>query len=137
MKIGFIAGAFDIIHPGYIYMFREAKNNCDFLIVALHTDPTIENPNKLKPILSIRERKEILYNIKGIDLVLVYETEAELITILKSTDPDIRFLGDDYVDKKITGKELSIPIHFIDRNHGWSSTKLKKLIFDEVNNLKK
>lgn len=132
MNVGFIAGAFDVIHPGYIHMFKEAKKHCDFLIVALHSNPNKENVNKLKPILSVQERKEILYNIKGIDLILLYETELELLTLLKSTDPDIRFLGDDYVNKKITGSELNIPIHFIDRNHGWSTTKFKNQIYNQI-----
>ena len=132
MKIGVIAGNFDCIHPGYIRMFNECQKNCDQLIILLHDDPSIERPQKLKPILSIYERREILtYIVKGC-LILTYNTESELEFLLQSIDPDVRFLGDDYQFTDFTGKDLRIPIHYIDRNHGWSTTKYKKLIADEV-----
>ena len=126
---GLIAGNFDVIHPGYIKTFKECKENCDHFTVLLHSDPTIERPNKLKPILSIEERIEILSSIKYIDEIKVYTFEKELIELLISGEFNIRFLGDDYIDRKsFTGKDLNIPIHFINRDHGWSTTKFKKLI---------
>lgn len=133
--IGFIAGSFDVIHPGYIYMFEESRNNCDYLIVALQDDPTIERPEKLKPILTLSERIKILRSIKYIDVVVTYNTEEELYGFLKSVEPNIRFLGDDYKDKKITGSDLEIPIHYLDRSHGWSTTKFKKEIYNQIKNL--
>ena len=132
MKIGVIAGNFDCMHPGYVAMFKECQENCDQLIILLHGDPTIERPTKLKPVLSVAERREMLsYMVKGC-MVLSYNTEAELLFLLQSIDPDVRFLGDDYVTADFTGKELNIPIHFLNRNHGWSTTKYKKQIADEV-----
>lgn len=132
-KIGFIAGSFDIIHPGYIEMFQHAKKNCDYLIVGLHTDPTIERPNKMKPILSVDDRTKILSSIKFIDEIVYYDTEVELENILKEIKIDIRFLGDDYRNCKYTGSSLNIPVNFIDRSHGWSSTKLKLSIEKSIN----
>jgi glycerol-3-phosphate cytidylyltransferase len=132
MKIGVIAGNFDVIHPGYIYMFKECEKNCDQLIILLHEDPTIERPTKLKPVLSTYERREMLtYLVKGC-IVMTYNTEAELTFLLQSIEPDVRFLGDDYQFADFTGAELRIPIHYIDRFHGWSTTKYKQLISDEV-----
>ena len=132
MKIGVIAGNFDVIHPGYIYMFKECEKNCDQLIILLHEDPTIERPTKLKPVLSTYERREMLtYLVKGC-IVMTYNTEAELTFLLQSIEPDVRFLGDDYQFADFTGAELRIPIHYIDRFHGWSTTKFKQLIADEV-----
>jgi glycerol-3-phosphate cytidylyltransferase len=132
MKIGVIAGNFDVIHPGYIYMFKECEKNCDQLIILLHEDPTIERPTKLKPVLSTYERREMLtYLVKGC-IVMTYNTEAELTFLLQSIEPDVRFLGDDYRFADFTGAELRIPIHYIDRFHGWSTTKYKQLISDEV-----
>ncbi len=125
---GVIAGNFDVIHPGYIKTFKECKENCKHFTVLLHSDPTIERPSKLKPILSVDERIEILNSIKYIDEVKVYTYEKELIEILKKSSFNIRFLGDDYIDKSFTGDDLGISIHFISRNHGWSTTKFKKLI---------
>lgn len=128
MKTGVIAGNFDVIHPGYIYTFRECKKNCDRLVVLLHNDPTIERPHKIKPILSVTERIEILSSIRYIDDVIPYDRENDLEELLRTIKPDIRFLGDDYIDKEFTGKYLGIPIMYIKRDHGWSTTKFKTLI---------
>ena len=125
---GVIAGNFDVIHPGYIKMFKECKSNCDEFIVLLHSDPSIERHNKLQPILSVEERDEILMSIKYIDNIFVYTYESELLELLKLIKPDIRFLGDDYKGKPYTGYDLKIPVHYLDRTHGWSTTKFKKLI---------
>lgn len=135
-KIGIMAGCFDVIHPGYIYMFEEANKNCDKLIVLLQSDPTIDRPEKIKPILSINERIKILESIKYIDEIITYDTEKELYDLLKNIKPDVRFLGDDYIGKEINGGDLNIKIIYINRNHGWSSTKFKQLIFDQLYNKK-
>ena len=128
MKKGVIAGSFDIIHPGYIKTFKECKENCDNFTILLHSDPTIERPSKLKPILSVDERIEILKSIKFVDDIKVYTYEAELIELLNNIEFHVRFLGDDYIDKDFTGKSLNIPINYISREHGWSTTKFKKLL---------
>lgn len=127
---GFIAGAFDVIHPGYIAMFKEAKKYCDYLVIGLNKTPEIGG--KLQPILTATERIEILSSIRYIDSVLVYSGEDELYNLLKDLKPAIRFLGDDYKDKKITGEDLNIPIHYLDRSHGWSTTKFKTLIYQQI-----
>ena len=132
MKIGVIAGNFDVIHPGYIKMFQQCKKHCTWLIVLLHEDPSIERPEKSKPILSVSERKEMLCALEMIDQVITYSTEKILYEFIKGIDPDVRFLGEDYIGKEFTGKDLSIPIQYISRSHGWSTTKYKKLIADEV-----
>jgi len=132
-KRGIIAGNFDVIHPGYIKMFKECKQYCDMFLVFLHTDPTIERPEKLKPILSVDERKEMLYSIKYIDGIFTYTYESELVDLLRSIEPDIRFLGDDYKGRTYTGFELNIPIHYLDRSHGWSTTKFKEEISKSLN----
>ena len=125
---GVIAGNFDVIHPGYIKTFKECKENCDHFTILLHSDPTIERPNKLKPILSVNERIEILSSIKFIDDIKVYTYEKELFKLLEDNKFNIRFLGDDYIGKSFTGNELNIDIHYLSRDHGWSTTKFKKLI---------
>ena len=132
MNKGVIAGNFDVIHPGYIAMFKEMKENCTCLIVLLHTDPSIERPHKLKPILTSDERKEMLESIKYVDDVIRYTYEEQLYDLLKMGEFDVRFLGDDYVDKSFTGDDLGIPIHWISRSHGWSTTKFKQAIADSI-----
>jgi len=128
MKKGVIAGNFDVIHPGYIKMFKEAASNCDCLIVLLHTDPSIERPDKLKPILSVEERKEMLLELKSVCSVHVYTYEAQLLDLLQMGEFDVRFLGDDYIGKPFTGDNLDIEIQYLNRDHGWSTTKFKNLI---------
>ena len=133
-RMGVIAGNFDVMHPGYIKMFKECKANCDIFVVLLHSDPTIERPEKIKPILSVAERDEMLMSIKYVDNVFVYDTEADLLHLLNILQPSVRFLGDDYKDKSFTGKDLKIRIHYLDRSHGWSTTKFKKLIAKSILN---
>lgn len=125
---GVIAGNFDVMHPGYIKMFKEASKKCDCLVVLLHTDPSIERPNKLKPILSVEERKEMLLELRSICGVHIYTYEAQLLDLLKMGEFDVRFLGDDYIGKPFTGDNLDIEIKYLNRDHGWSTTKFKTLI---------
>ena len=129
---GVIAGNFDVIHPGYVKMFKECKAHCEHFLVFLHEDPTVESPEKYKPVLSVEDRMEILLSLKMIDEVIPYKTEAHLYQLLTQYNPDVRFLGDDYKNKKFTGDDLNIPIHYLDRSHGWSTTKFKQLIAQTV-----
>ena len=128
MKKGFVAGNFDVIHPGYIKMFNECNNNCDHFTVLLHSDPSIERPDKLKPILTLDERIEVLSSIKFINDIKSYTYETELYKLIKKGGYSVRFLGDDYRNKSFTGDDLNIYIHYLNRDHGWSTTKFKKLI---------
>ena len=130
--VGVIAGNFDVIHPVYIYMFDECKKHCDILLLLLHDDPSIERPEKIKPILDLNERNMILSSLKQIDRIITYQIESDLYDILKAEQIDIRFLGDDYKNKAFTGDDLGIPIHYLDRSHGWSTTKFKKMIAESV-----
>jgi glycerol-3-phosphate cytidylyltransferase len=131
-KKGIIAGSFDLIHPGYIRMFSESKNVCDHLIIALQDDPTIDRPEKNKPVQTWEERKEILESIKQIDEILYYSTEKELYEVLKNTKYDVRILGSDYIGKTFTGHDLNKPIYFCERGHGYSLTELKKKIYNSL-----
>jgi len=131
-EIGVIAGNFDVIHPGYVKLFKEMNDVCKNQYILLHDNPTIERPEKLKPILNTEERKEMLQHFFTNPVFLTYNTEKELKFLLYSINPDVRFLGTDYVDNSYTGKDLGILIHWIDRSHGWSTTKFKKLISDTV-----
>ena len=130
-KKGIIAGNFDVMHPGYIRMFKEAKEHCNHLTVALHEDPSMARPHKLKPVQTVEDRKEILHAIKYVDDVVVYQAEETFHYYLK--DYHIRFLGTDYMDGSYTGKDLSIEIVWLSRNHDYSSTKLKTDIYHTIN----
>lgn len=118
---GVLAGAFDLIHPGYIRMFQYAKSKCGHLTVLLHEDPSVER-DKLSPVHTLDERIEILTSIKWIDEVIAYKTEDDLYHLLKTQNYDLRFLGEDYADSGYTGNDLNIKIIFINRDHGYSTT---------------
>ena len=130
LKKGIIAGAFDIIHPGYIKMLKESKNYCNHLTIALHQDPSIERPHKLKPVQNVKERREILLSIKYVDEVKIYNLEKDFLEMLP--EYDIRFLGDDYKTGNYTGKNIPIDIIWINRSHCYSTTKLKKIIYKSM-----
>ena len=107
-KVGFTAGAFDLCHAGHMLMFEEAKGVCDYLIVGLHSDPTIDRPDtKNRPIMSVEERKIILNSVRWIDEVVVYDTEADLLKLLTENplNIDVRILGVEYKEKPYTGEE--------------------------------
>lgn len=129
---GLIAGSFDIIHPGYVRMFKESKEICEHLIVALQDDPTIDRPHKCKPVQDWEERREILSSIKYVDEILSYSTESELLQLLRSTDYDVRILGSDYTGKDYTGRELEKPAYFCNRKHDYSTTALKRKIAQSI-----
>ena len=132
-KIGFTCSCFDLLHAGHILMLKDSKEQCDYLIVGLQTDPTIDRPEKNKPIQSFEERKIQLEAVKYIDEIFVYETEEDLYKKLLEINPDIRILGSDYdiPDIRFTGDDLNIPIYFHERNHNYSSTNLRGKIVSE------
>ena len=129
MKIGFTCSCFDLLHAGHILMLKDAKEQCDKLIVGLQTDPTIDRPlTKNKPIQSLRERKIQLEAVRYVDDIFVYETESDLVDLLKLVKPDVRILGSDYKDESFTGDDLNIPIYYHERDHDYSSSDLRKKI---------
>lgn len=130
-KIGLIAGSFDLIHPGYIIMFSQAKEACDYLIIALQGDPTIERPNKCKPVQTIEDRKLILESIRYVDKVITYNTEKELYDLLDKTYHDIRILGEEYKEAAYTGHELGHCVLWLKRLHKYSTTALKEAVCAE------
>ena len=129
-EIGVITGNFDIIHLGYVRLFKELDDSCNSPFVLLHGDPSIERPDKHKPLHTIEERIEMIKPHFPFSMAtyMVYNTEDELYTLLKSLRPDVRLMGDDYIDKPYTGDDLGIPIKWVDRSHGWSTTKFKEKI---------
>ena len=131
--LGFTAGIFDLLHPGYINCFKDAKKYCDKFIVFLQNDPSLHRKSKYKPVIPVYDRYKALKSIRYIDEVYMYQTEEELYNLIKFWKPDIRILGEDYIGnngkaKPFTGDDLPPKIIYITRSHGWSTTKLKDLI---------
>ena len=126
--IGILAGSFDIIHPGYVKLFKEFNDACEYQFILLQDDPTIERPTKLKPILTIDERIDMITPFLDCCFFMTYNTEEELLQLIKSLNPDIRLMGEDYIGKRFTGDDLGIPVKWVDRSHKWSTTKYKQAI---------
>lgn len=125
---GFTCGAFDLLHAGHMLMFQECKRHCDYLLVGLHRDPSLERPDKNKPVQTLSERYTMLQGIKYVDGIEIYDTEYELTLLLMRSKVDIRFVGEDWKDKPLTAGFLDIPIHYTKR-FGYSSTELRGRVF--------
>jgi glycerol-3-phosphate cytidylyltransferase len=127
--LGFTAGNFDLLHPGYIKCFKWAKKHCDKFIIFLQKDPSATRFTKYKPVIPLWDRYEALMAIQYIDDVYVYQTEEELYELIKFFKPDIRILGEDYIGRTdFTGADLPPKVIYTSRSHEWSTTKLKDLI---------
>ena len=129
--VGFTCSTFDLLHAGHILMLAEAKNVCDYLIVAVQTDPTIDRPqSKNKPVQSIVERYVQLSAVRFVDQIIVYETEKDLEDLLMFLPISIRIIGEEYKDKDFTGKSIcedrGIKMWFNSRSHRFSSSELRQ-----------
>lgn len=136
MRIGFTCSTFDLLHSGHIAMLREAKEQCDYLICGLQTDPSVDRKEKNSPIQTIVERQVQLSAVKFVDEVIVYETEKDLEDILEMFHIDVRILGEEYRDKDFTGKDIckkrGIQLYFNKRDHRFSSSSLRNLISQKI-----
>lgn len=135
MKIGITFSAFDLLHAGHIKMLEDAKEHCDYLIVGLQTDPTLDRPEKNKPTQTVVERYIQLKGCKFVDEIVPYATEQDLEDILKSFKVDVRILGIEYQDKNFTGreycKEKGIELYYNSRDHRFSSSGLRKVVAEK------
>ena len=127
--IGFTCSCFDLLHAGHVLMLEDAKKQCDYLIIGLQVDPTIDRSEKNKPIQTLEERKIQLEAIKYIDEIITYKSEKDLYKLLKEINPDVRILGTDYKNKKFTGDDLNIKIYYHERNHNYSTSNLREKIY--------
>lgn len=142
-KVGFTCGAFDLCHAGHFLMFKDCKEVCDYLIVGLHTNPNLDRKNKNIPIQSIEERRIILEGIKYIDEIILYDTEKDLYNLLldikqrcnskRISKKFIRIIGSDWKDKEFTGYDLPIEVHYHNRSHNYSSSELRKRVWEKEN----
>jgi len=135
MRVGITFSAFDLLHAGHIGMLREAAENCDYLIVGLQTDPTIDRPDtKNKPVQTLVERYAQLNALKFVDEIVPYQTEQDLIDILELFELDVRFLGEEYKEGEFSGKDVcrkrGIHLHFNKRDHRFSTSNLRKRVVE-------
>lgn len=138
MKIGFTCSTFDLFHAGHVIMLEEAKKQCDFLIVGLQTDPTVDRPQKNKPVQGVFERYAQLKACKFVDQIIPYETEKELLDLLQCVPIDVRILGEEYMNQDFTGMHLPMEFHFNKRRHSFSTTELRQRVLyaEDIKRLK-
>ena len=135
IRVGITFSAFDLLHAGHIKMLEEAKRQCDYLIVGLQTDPTLDRPEKNRPAQTVVERYIQLKGCKFVDEIVPYATEQDLEDILRSFKLDVRIIGDEYKDKNFTGRtyceEKGIALYFNVRDHRFSSSSLRKEVMEK------
>ena len=128
-RLGVVASAFDLFHAGRIIMLEEAKQQCDYLLVGLQTDPTIDRPEKNKPVQSVFERYTQVKACRFVDEIVVYATEMELRDILLAYPIDVRILGEEYRNKHFTGDDIgTMEFYFNSRKHSFSSSSLRERV---------
>lgn len=137
-KIGFVCSCFDLLHAGHQLMLKDAKSKCDFLVVALQKDPTVDadyriktdGKNKNKPVQCWEERYIQITSSRYVDCVLEYTTEKDLYILLKALKPNIRILGSDWEGKEFTGHDIEgITNYFHQRDHDFSTSNLRKRVY--------
>lgn len=130
--VGFTCSTFDLLHAGHIAMLREAKDQCNYLICGLQVDPSIDRPEKNRPVQTLVERWTQLQGVKYVDEIIPYQTETDLEDILKMLDIDIRIIGKEYKDGKFTGRATcaarGIEIYFNKRDHRFSTSDLRSRV---------
>jgi glycerol-3-phosphate cytidylyltransferase len=135
MKVGITFSAFDLLHAGHVKMLEEAKQQCEYLICGLQTDPTIDRPEKNKPVQTVVERYIQLKACKHVDEIVPYATEQDLEDILRAFKIDVRIVGEEYNEKEFTGRtyceENGIELYFNKRNHRFSSSGLRKEVLNK------
>lgn len=142
MIVGFTCSAFDLLHAGHVAMLREAKEQCEYLICGLQVDPTLDRPNKNRPVQTVVERYVQLAAVRYVDEIVPYITEADLEDILSMYPINVRILGEEYRDKDFTGRDIckkrGIDLHFNRRDHRFSTTELRKTVHirEEAKNAK-
>lgn len=124
MKIIFVNGCFDVLHPGHIQLFKYAKSLGDYLIVAIDSDKRVsEIKGPERPIFSQSDRSQTLEAIRYIDVVHIFDSKEDLENLLKSIAPDIMIVGSDWKGKEVVGEQYAKTVRFFDRVGEYSTTK--------------
>jgi rfaE bifunctional protein nucleotidyltransferase chain/domain len=127
MKISFVNGCFDVLHPGHIQLLEYARSFGDYLIVAIDSDRKVaEMKGSERPIFSQYDRSLMLKSIRYVDVVHVFDTKEELEDLLESISPDIMVVGSDWKGKEVVGSQYAKQVRFFDRVGEYSTTKTIK-----------
>lgn len=123
MTTVFINGTFDILHPGHIALLNTARSHGDYLVVAIDSDRRVQELKGIsRPVNNQNDRRIMLSNLKAVDLVEIFDTDEELMNIIKTYSPSIMFKGSDWKDQTIIGGHLVKHIEYFDRINDYSTT---------------
>lgn len=130
LRVGFTCGAFDLLHPGHLDLLEWSRHQCDYLVVGLHTNPTLDRPTeKESPVQTVFERWFQLKSVENVDEIIPYDTEHDLCNLLAMLNLNVRILGSDYINRPVTGDDIcrvrGIEIVYAPRLHTFSSTELR------------
>ena len=127
MRKIFVNGTFDIIHRGHIEMLNFAKQQGDWLTVAIDSDERVKLlKGSKRPINSENERWFLLMNLKPVNEVFVFNSDEELAKLISENDAMVK--GSDYIGKDIVGQEVCNEIIFFNLVKGYSSSETIKRI---------
>jgi D-beta-D-heptose 7-phosphate kinase/D-beta-D-heptose 1-phosphate adenosyltransferase len=124
MKKVFVNGAFDVLHSGHLDLLDFAGMLGGHLLVAIDTDARIEyNKGIGRPFNPLSIRKHIMSMLKPVNSVTVFDTDEELVDLIRQYQPDVMVKGSDWKGKTILGEEYCKEIVFYERTNGQSTTK--------------
>ncbi len=137
-KVGFTDGVYDLFHVGHLNMIRQAKTLCDYLIVGVHSDEIVEGYKHRKPIISEKDRCEIVGAIKEVDRAVINETRDKM-ELWKLYHFDVVFIGDDWKGterwnnfEKVL-KTVGVSVEYIPYTHGISTTEIRLAMGEQFN----
>ena len=125
MKIVFVNGCFDVLHPGHIALFQYAKSLGDYLIVAIDSDEKVALDKGFdRPIFSMEDRRFVLESIECIDIVHTFNSRSGLENLLECIKPDILVVGSDWKNGIVVGREHAKEVKFFERQGDYSTSCL-------------
>jgi len=127
-----VNGTFDIVHLGHIQLLKRAAELGDFLIVGVDGDKRVtELKGEQRPINNIVSRLTLLEAIKYVDRVVIFDSDEQLETHIKTMRPAIMVIGEEYRGKRIIGSEYVGEIIYFPKMEGFSSTHIINKLYDK------
>lgn len=124
MKKIFVNGSFDVLHTGHLQLLNWARSLGDYLLVAIDSDRRIsEKKGPSRPFNDETNRYTLMSNLKPVDQVKIFDSECELIDIIRAYRPHIMIVGSDWRGKPIIGSEYADHVEYYERVNDESTTK--------------
>ena len=135
-KIGYTTGVFDMFHIGHLNILKQAKEQCDYLIVGVSTDEVVKSYKHKNPIIPFEERMAIVEAIKYVDRV-VSQTSMDKMKAWEDLHFDVMFHGSDWQNSEMYNSiieefgKIGVDVVFLKHTEGVSSTMLARKLQEE------